>query len=74
MIYKHFKGNYYLRLPDSFNSEKELVKTVNYIPLYLGNFRIYSRSFDNFTWRHKELGEKRFTKVSLWQYLTNWIK
>lgn len=57
MIYRHFKGKYFLRLPDSWNAEQNLYPMVNYIYLEFGNYKIYARSPDNFTWRYKELEE-----------------
>ena len=79
MIYKHFKGNYYLRLPDTHGGASPDKKYINYLPLYFERgFRIFTRTTEDFfavvNRSEFEYTGTRFTRGSLLQLLKKRIK
>lgn len=73
MIYRHFKGNYYLRLPDTHDGANPGSKRyINYLPLYFERgVKIFTRTTEDFFAvvsrpKFNYIGT-RFTKVQLFR-------
>lgn len=72
MIYKHFKGNYYLKLFSTLSGDDLITKYIHYLPLYLSkNYQIFTRNEDDFNKLIERDNYKgnRFTKVNFFNYL-----
>lgn len=72
MIYKHFKGNYYLKLFTTLSGDNLSKRYIHYLPLYWSkDYQIFTREEEDF-YRLIIRGNyngQRFTKASLLEYL-----